>query len=175
MTESSKPSLSKDQILKRALRVLHEQGPKALSFRTIAKSLDVTAMAIVHHVGSKKELLEGLIKLVYRDVDFFPNDVEGKEKIRAGLARYWDFVSMHPELTLAIFENQVLGHLSEFTGEIRSLLMELVSKQEASLLLNLIIDYTHGHTLSAAAFQGENGPSKQEYLEGIDWILERLN
>jgi len=72
-TAAGRPSkkektLSKDDILSLALRIIDEEGEKALSYRVLAKLLGVTPMAVSHHVGNKRVMLGSLIALGFEGV-----------------------------------------------------------------------------------------------------------
>lgn len=57
---ATKPELSRAAIVERALCVMDEQGPDAVTIRGIATSLGVTPMALYWHVANKDELLAAM-------------------------------------------------------------------------------------------------------------------
>lgn len=176
----SDSTLSNDRILATALAVLDEGGQEALSFRTLAKRLGVTPMAIAHHVGSRRQMLTGLVAQVYEGIAAVPKGVVAPEAcVRLLLERYCRRVVAHPQIALLIFADQSLftGHVVALTDAVRTNIAALVSDPpEADLLVDLIVDYTHGFAISAAANHNENtqSPTIDDYLRGLDWILARL-
>ena len=91
--------LSKDDILREALRILDEQGEKELSFRKLAKVFGVTAMALKHHVGSRQDIIKSLIEIVYKNVNRVLKKEDSKETIRQLLNNYCECVFKHPNVT----------------------------------------------------------------------------
>jgi AcrR family transcriptional regulator len=58
------PRLSKDVILRTALRIVDTQGIHALSMRKLAAELDVNPMSLYHHVANKAAVVDGITRLV---------------------------------------------------------------------------------------------------------------
>ena len=58
-------SLTREEIIQKALALLEEQGPGALSMRRLADRLGVTPNALYTHVRGKADLIDGLIDQVY--------------------------------------------------------------------------------------------------------------
>ena len=75
------------------------------------------------------------------------------------------------------------GQLVVLTRKIgENLAMGGVSPSELEIMVNVIVDYTHGFAISAAAFSNtdkeqENGMKGQtidDYLRGLDWLLNDI-
>jgi len=176
----SDSTLSKDRILAAALELLDEGGEQALSFRLLAKRLGVTPMAVAHHVGSRHQMQTALIAHVYEGVAAPQEGVTSPEaRLRALLERYCRRVMAHPHVAMLIFADRSLfaGHVVALTEAVRTDIAAMISDQrEADMLVNLIIDYTHGFAISAAANHddGTQSPTRDDYLRGLDWILTRM-
>src|SRR5690349_768211 len=61
--------LTREQILRTALALADESGIEALSMRKLAKALGVEAMSLYHHVANKEDLIDGLVDLVFEEID----------------------------------------------------------------------------------------------------------
>jgi TetR/AcrR family tetracycline transcriptional repressor len=61
-----KAGLSRDKVLDAALDFVDREGIAALTMRKLGAELGVEAMTLYHHVGSKGELLDGLVGRVVR-------------------------------------------------------------------------------------------------------------
>jgi AcrR family transcriptional regulator len=61
--------LSRDRILRAAVGLADEGGVESISMRRIATELGVVPMALYKHVGSKDELLDGMIDVVVGEID----------------------------------------------------------------------------------------------------------
>ncbi|MEM0982289.1 MAG: TetR family transcriptional regulator, partial [Cyanobacteria bacterium P01_H01_bin.58] len=56
--------LSRELILRAALRLADEGGVEALSMRKIAQVLGVKAMSLYNHVANKDDILDGIVDRV---------------------------------------------------------------------------------------------------------------
>lgn len=61
--------LSRDRVLHGAVTVADAGGLAALTIRSLALELGVKPMAVYHHVASKDEILDGIVDLVYSEID----------------------------------------------------------------------------------------------------------
>jgi len=66
MTGLRRP-LSRELVLKTALRLADRHGTQAMSMRKLGAALGVEAMSIYHHVRSREDLLDGLAEIMVRD------------------------------------------------------------------------------------------------------------
>jgi AcrR family transcriptional regulator len=56
-------------VLRTAVALADERGLEALTMRNLAKQLDVEAMSLYNHVANKGDLLDGMIDLVFSEID----------------------------------------------------------------------------------------------------------
>jgi len=72
-TKTRKPgkprTLTRERVLRTAVAIADERGLKGLTMRSLAKELDVEAMSLYNHVTSKDDLLDGMIDLVFSEID----------------------------------------------------------------------------------------------------------
>jgi TetR/AcrR family transcriptional regulator, tetracycline repressor protein len=66
-------SLTREEIVQKALALLEEQGPGALSMRRLADRLGVAPNALYTYVRGKADLIDGLIDQVYAGLDLEPD------------------------------------------------------------------------------------------------------
>ena len=145
----STPRLTRDAILTEAL-VLLTKGEQALTIRALAQRLNVTPMAIQHHIGTRDALIHALADHVLARV---PTETEGPptERLRALMQSYVQTITAHPNLTLALF--RTVGPLPKeaqrITDAIESLLLtQGLSAAKARLWRDILIDWAHGMTLA---------------------------
>jgi len=158
-TQRGRPKI-KDQIQKRdileaALDILDHKGVAGLSMRSLAASLDVTPMALYHHVADRSALLRDISDWVYagvlKDCDGEPK--KARERIESLLIAYHQAVLQHPNLTLAIFADPQAfsGEAERITQAIRDCLA--ASKLDANARtswLSCLVDFTHGSSIAIA-------------------------
>ena len=61
--------LSRERVLRAALAVADAGGASALTIRSLAEHLGVQPMAPYHHVANKKEILDGILDLVFSEIE----------------------------------------------------------------------------------------------------------
>lgn len=61
--------LSRERVLRAAVDLADERGLGELSMRSLAKALGVEAMSLYNHVAHKTDLLDGMIDLVFAEID----------------------------------------------------------------------------------------------------------
>ena len=66
-TKSRSP-LTKDRVLKAALRLAEKGGIESLSMRKLGQELGVEAMSLYNHVANKDDLLNGITDLALREL-----------------------------------------------------------------------------------------------------------
>lgn len=158
-TQRGRPKLQ-DQIQKRdileaALDILDRKGAGGLSLRGLAASLDITPMALYHHVADRSALLRELSDWVYSGVlqDCDPDPKKARERLEGLLISYHKAVLQHPNLTLAIFADPLAfsGEAERITQAIRDCLAasQLEASARASWLVCLV-DFTHGSSIAIA-------------------------
>src|SRR6476646_6392174 len=81
--------LSRDLVLAGAIRVADAGGIGALTIRTLAQELGVKPMSMYHYVANKDEIIDGIVDLVYGEIDLpVPGeDWRTQMRLRAGSAR----------------------------------------------------------------------------------------
>ena len=73
--------LNRTRVLHSAIELADQTGFDGLSMRKLAEQLGVVPMALYKHVADKDELLDGMVDLVFAEVDV-PTDVDWKTAMR---------------------------------------------------------------------------------------------
>jgi len=86
MTDA-KPSLeraplSKERVVRAALALADRGGFESLTMRRLAAELDAGAMSLYHHVPNKEELLDGMIDIVFGEIELPTTDVDWRTAMR---------------------------------------------------------------------------------------------
>jgi AcrR family transcriptional regulator len=68
-TTSRRPPLSRTRVLEAAVARADEDGLEAFSMRRLAQELGVVPMALYKHVANKDELLDGMVDLVFGEIE----------------------------------------------------------------------------------------------------------
>src|SRR5256885_16570584 len=75
--------LSRDRVLHAAIRYADEHGIASLSMRRLGEVLGVEAMSLYNHVANKAQLLDGMVDLVFAQVEL-PTDAADWRGAEAG-------------------------------------------------------------------------------------------
>jgi AcrR family transcriptional regulator len=94
-TSAKRTRLSPERVLSGALALADEIGIEDLTIRRLAEALDVKPMTIYHHVANKEAIIDGMIDLVFAEIELPDPELPWKEAIRrrcvsarAALARH---------------------------------------------------------------------------------------
>jgi AcrR family transcriptional regulator len=74
--------LSRHRILQTAVALADQRGVGELTMRKLANELGVEAMSLYHHVANKNDLLDGMIDLVFSEIDAPTSDGDWKAELR---------------------------------------------------------------------------------------------
>lgn len=138
------PRLTRDAILTEALALIRDPA-QPFTLRTLAQRMQVTPMAILHHVGSHDALIHAMADAAFADVPDTAADVL--------LAAYAEAARRHPALILALF--RIPGPLPPQARRLTDHLEILMknnglSPDQARLHRDILIDWVHGMALSQA-------------------------
>lgn len=68
-TSPKRTPLSRERVLRAAIALADERGAEELTMRKLAKELGVEAMSLYNHVASKDDLLNGMIDIVFAEIE----------------------------------------------------------------------------------------------------------
>jgi AcrR family transcriptional regulator len=91
--------LSKERVLRTALKLADKGGIDSLSMRKLAHELGVEAMSLYHYVSSKDELLNGIVDMVVSEIEPTSRDGEWRTAIRKSAISFHDVLRRHPWAT----------------------------------------------------------------------------
>jgi AcrR family transcriptional regulator len=87
MSESSRTSaserlpLSRDRVLSGAVAIAGESGIGSLTIRSLAQALGVKPMSLYYYVSNKDELLDGIVDLVFNQIELPSTSGEWREEL----------------------------------------------------------------------------------------------
>lgn len=88
--------LSRDRILDAALALADEAGIESLSMRRLAQELGVEAMSLYHHVANKRELLGGMLDIVFKEMQLPSDEGDWRSALRASAISAHHVLLSHP-------------------------------------------------------------------------------
>jgi AcrR family transcriptional regulator len=87
--------LSRQRALEAAVAIADADGIESLTMRKLAQELGVEAMSLYHHVANKSDILDGMIDMVFAEIELPDDDAEWTtamadraRSVRAALTRH---------------------------------------------------------------------------------------
>ena len=131
-TTGRRAPLTRDRVLRTAVDLADSGGIDALTIRRLGEQLGVEAMSVYHHVANKEAILDGVVDLVFGEVEdalggfAVPGrDAEWKAALRARILAARQVMLRHPWLPGVMDSRQGLGlttarYVDSVVGTLRS-------------------------------------------------------
>jgi AcrR family transcriptional regulator len=74
--------LSKERVLQAAVALADRDGFESCTMRKLADELGAGAMSLYHYVPSKEELLDGMVDIVFSEIELPTTDIDWKTAMR---------------------------------------------------------------------------------------------
>jgi AcrR family transcriptional regulator len=172
-TKTSEPAtkrqpLNRERLLHTAIAIADSAGITALTMRSLAQELDVKPMSLYHHVTNKEEILDGIIDVVFSEIELPPDEVEWRSAMRQRAISARHVLARHPWATPLMESRRnpgpvTLGHHDAVIGILRRGGFSIPLTAHAYSLLD---SYIYGFALQEAGlpFDKETAP---EVAEGM--------
>lgn len=159
-----------------AVAVADAGGIAGLTIRSLAQELGVKPMAVYHYVANKSEILDGIVDVVFAEIDLPPRSGDWQNEIRQGAAATRGALRRHP-WALGLLESRktpgpaTLKHHDEMIGTLRAAGFSVEATAHAYALID---SYVYGFALQEAALPfdgpeavpGVAGPIMGAFAEG---------
>jgi AcrR family transcriptional regulator len=175
MTRPARPStegrapLSREQVLRAAMAFADEHGIGSLSMRKLGEVVGVEAMSLYNHVASKGELLDGMIDLVFGEIDLPSRGAGWKEAMRQRAVSARQALSRH-RWAIGLMESRTspgpatLRHHDAVIGSLREAGFTV---EMAAHAFSVLDSYTYGFALQEASLPFDTGEQTAELAETI--------
>lgn len=94
--DSRRGTLNRERVLAAAIELADEIGVEALTIRRLAAALGVGAMTIYHHVPSKEEIIDGMVEMVYAEIELPEKGTEWRTAMRERCKSARAVLGRHP-------------------------------------------------------------------------------
>ena len=101
--------LSRERVLRAAIRLADDSGIDALTMRRLGQELGVEAMSLYNHVANKDDLLDGIVDLVLGDIDVQPTGTDWKQAMRQRAISAHEVLLAHPWAAVQIMSRYNIG------------------------------------------------------------------
>jgi AcrR family transcriptional regulator len=93
---ATRPRLSREKVLQGAVAVADRGGIASLTIRSLAAELGVKPMSVYHHVANKDEILDGIVDLVFGEIELPTIGGEWHSEMQRRAASARDAMLRHP-------------------------------------------------------------------------------
>ncbi|WP_084510782.1 TetR/AcrR family transcriptional regulator C-terminal domain-containing protein [Nocardia lijiangensis] len=164
--------LTRERVLRTAVRLADEQGLGALSMRKLAQALDVEAMSLYNHVANKDDLLDGIADLVVAEMAVPEIGGDWKAALRARAASAHEVLRRHPWATGLIGSRVNVGPamLRYIDATLGCLRAAGFTYQQADRAWNAMDGHIYGFSMRESTFP--LAPS--EYIAAATHFLPRI-
>jgi AcrR family transcriptional regulator len=97
--------LSRQRVLCAAVALADRGGVGSLSMRKLAQELGVEAMSLYHHVANKDDILDGIVDVVFSEIDLPSGDADWRAAMRQRAVSARQALRRHPWAT-ALMESR---------------------------------------------------------------------
>jgi AcrR family transcriptional regulator len=87
--------LSRERVLRAAVALADESGIASLTMRKLGEAVGVEAMSLYNHVANKDDLLDGMIDVVFNEIDLPPGETDWKTGMRQRAISVREVLSRH--------------------------------------------------------------------------------
>ena len=161
---ANKAPLNRERTLSVALAVADAEGIEAVTMRRLARELGVEAASLYHHVRGKEEILDGLVDLVFAEIELPEPSGRWREEMakRARSAR--GVLRRHP-WSIALLESRTspgpatLRHHDATIGALRAGGLSIAETAHAYAVLDAFV-YGFAVQESSLPFEGPDGAAE---------------
>jgi AcrR family transcriptional regulator len=145
--------LSRERVLRAAVNFADENGVATLSMRKLGETLGVEAMSLYNHVANKDELLDGMVDVVFGEIDLPPGDSHWKTAMRQRAVSAREVLGQH-HWAIGLMESRTtpgpatLRHQDAVLGCLRGAGFSIALTAHAYSLLD---SYVYGFALQEAS------------------------
>jgi AcrR family transcriptional regulator len=94
-TQPKRTPLNRERVLRAAIALADERGAEELTMRKLAKELGVEAMSLYNHVANKTDLLDGMVDVVFSEIDAPAAGGDWKAELRKRAISTRDALNRH--------------------------------------------------------------------------------
>jgi len=167
--DTHRTPLTRARVLAGAVALADEVGIDAFTIRKLATALDTKPMTIYHHVPNKEAILDGMVDLVFDEIDRPPTDTDWKSAMRQRALSARTVLARHP-WAAPLMESRTspgpatLGHHDAVIGCFRQGGFSVENTAHAYALVDAFI---YGFALQEANLPATEGADMAELAESV--------
>jgi AcrR family transcriptional regulator len=161
--------LSRERVLNTALKLADQGGLESLSMRKLGQELGVEAMAVYYHFANKDEVLDGIVDLVFGEIDLPIAGADWKTAMRQRAISLRDVLARH-RWAIGMMESRRnpgpanLRHHDAVIGNLRAAGFDMEMVAHAYSLLD---GYIYGFALTKMNLPFDSGDDVAELAQDM--------
>src|SRR3989440_1365730 len=158
----ARAALSKDRVLEAAVALADGEGIEALSMRKLGQEVGVEAMSLYNHLRNKEELLNGMVDIVFSEIDLPTAGEDWPTAMRRRAISARQALKRHP-WAIGLMESRPRpgpSTLRHHDSVLRSLREGGMSVEMAAHAYSILDSYIYGFTLNEQSLPFDNSPEK---------------
>jgi AcrR family transcriptional regulator len=161
--------LSRDRVLRAAVALADRSGISSLSMRKLGEALGVEAMSLYNHVANKSDLLDGMIDIVFGEIDLPDGDGDWRAAMRQRAISARRVLRRH-RWAIGLMESRTtpgpatLAHHDAVLGILRR---DGFSVELTAHAYSLLDSYIYGFALQEASLPFGTGEEAAEVAQDI--------
>src|ERR1700716_4685395 len=163
-------ALTRERIRRAAICLADRDGIESLSMRTLGHKLGVEAMSLYNHVRNKVDMLDGMVDVVFSEIDLPSSEEEWQTAMRKRAVSARQVFLRHP-WAIGLMESRAapgpatLRHHDSVLGSLRTAGFSIDMAAHAYSILD---GYIYGFTLTELTlpFTNSDGPARVAEIAG---------
>jgi AcrR family transcriptional regulator len=157
-TTEPRERLSRERVLRASVALAARDGIESLTMRKLADELGAGAMSLYHHVPNKEQLLDGMVDIVFSEIELPPTDVDWKAAMRTRAVSTREALARHP-WAIGLMEGRTTHGPANLSlhNAVLGCLREAGFSLEATVHAYSVLDaYIYGFALQQRDMSSEN-------------------
>jgi AcrR family transcriptional regulator len=161
--------LSRERVLEAAIKLADQGGLGSLSMRKLGQEFGVEAMALYYHFANKDEVIDGIVDIVFSEIELPTNGVDWKTAMRQRAISMRDVLLRH-RWAIDLMESRRgagpanLRHHDAVIGNLRAAGFDSTMVARAYLLLDA---YIYGFALTKINLPFDASEEVAEVAQGM--------
>ena len=145
-----RPPLTRERVLRAAIGLADRGGIESLSMRNLGERLGVEAMSLYNHVRNKEDMLDGMVDVVFSEIDLPPSGADWRTAMRTRAISLHQVLLRHPWANGLMESRSTPGpaNLRHHDAVLASLRKAGFSVETAAHAYSVLDAYIYGFTLT---------------------------
>src|SRR5256884_7288861 len=161
-------ALNRERVLEAGVALADREGIEALSMRNLGQEVGVEAMSLYNHVRNKEELLNGMVDIVFSEIDLPTTGEDWPTAMRRRAISARQALKRHP-WAIGLMESRAQpgpATLRHHDSVLRNLREGGMSIEMAAHAYSLLDSYIYGFTLNEQSLPFDSSPEKVAEVAG---------